>query len=508
MVEILPLEYPANVTLLPGATQHWPDLFQEPVEATSVVRGIVDPSLVDGTSVLVVGPHDIVWLQALATRLRLTVVVRGIPDAAAIGRSLPAVSVYCGDVAALPPEVAEFDAVVAATDLARVLPLESEARPWRTLHDEVAARLRPGGTLVIGIENDLGLHRLNGPANPHSRNGNQDWAPLATWDATRPRTSEQVALLGGGTGVGEVWTLYPNWRRVTVAHTGELSAESTAGRDAAVLDAAVWPLFGPDPVWYLQSSAAAGRVPDFAAGWLLIEGADAEAAEPRVFRTASTGALVDVPPAEASSHSLLGALSDALASHDLVESRRLLRAWAEWVRTTNGPASLGTTLVTRDRTCETIAVRAEVGPTPWQALAELVALVWGRGWRVPWPSPTTPEEMLNLLGAMAGLGELPADEIAALRIQVPADPDTVRRMDRQELHALISRNNERIAALQSRVKWNELQYVSNKVTRKAKSVGGRGVRFAKRGAKKALRVVGFSRGPAASETSPAAPPRP
>jgi hypothetical protein len=385
--------------------------------------------------------------------------------------------------------------------------LESEARPWRALYDEVAARLRLGGTLVLGIENDLGLHRLNGPANPHSRNWNQDWAPLATWDATRPRTSAQVALLGGEAGA-DVWTLYPTWRRATVAHTGALSPRDKVSRDAAVLDAAVWPLFGPDPVWYLQSSAAADRVPDFAAGWLLISGADAEATGRRVVRTSSTGAPVDVPEADASARGLLGALSDALAAHDLVESRRLLRAWAEWVRTTNGPASLGTTLVTPDGTCATIAVRDEVGPTPWQALAELVAIVWGRGWRVPWPSPTTPEEMLNLLGAMAGLGELPADELAALHVQAPADPDTVRRMDRQELHALISRNNERIAALQSRVNWNELQYVSNKVARKATSVGGKGVRFAKRGAKKALRLVGLTRGPAPVPAPPVEAPRP
>ncbi len=502
MVEILPLEYPDNVTLLPGATQHWPDLTEGPVQTTSVLREIIDPQIPDGASVLVVGAHEVDWLITLASRAAVTVVTRGIADAATIGRALPKVSVYCGDPVRLPDEVTGFDAVIAATDLARVLPLESDIRPWRAVYDDVAARLRPGGTLVVGIENDLGLHRLNSPANPRSRNWNQDWAPLATWDATRPRTTDQVAALADAA----VWTVYPQWQRVTVAHTGELSATEKISRDAAVLDAAVWPLFGPDPVWYLQSSAAADRTGDFAAGWLLISG-DAQPAQ--VLRAASTAECVDVPAAPSDDYrGLLGSLADAMSAEDLVEIRRLVRAWAEWVRETNAPAALGTALVSFEGECASIAVRAEVGPTPWQALAELVSIAWGRGWRVPWPSPTTPSEMVSLLGAMAKLGELPADQLAALHIEAPADPEAVRRMDRQELAALIARNNERIAALDSRARWTELQYVSNKAAKKARAVGGRGMRFAKRGAKKALRVAGLYKGPAAQPVEPTDAPRP
>lgn len=488
MVEILALDYPANVVLLPGATQHWRDLTQAPVAQTSIISALVDPHIADGASVLVVGAHDVEWLRRLAARTELTVLVRCIPDASDIATALSGVTVYCGDPASLPETVAGFDVVVAATDLGRVLPLESEARPWASLYTDVTSRARQGGVTVVGIENDLGMHRLNGPANPRSRSWDRDWAPMATWDASRPRTSAQVAALADG----PIWVLYPEWEKVTAAHTGELTPEATVSRDAAVLDAAVLPLFGPDPAWYVQAAAAAGHTADWAAGWLLVAGA--VKGSPTILRETRAHTVGEVSAApNATARSLLGALSDALAAQNLTTIRDLLQGWGRWVHATNAPASFGTTLVDAEGNYSTFGGREDVGPTTWQALGELVAIIRGRGWRVPWPSPTSDEEMLSLLGAMAKLGELGPDELSAAIVEIPQDPDALRRLDRQELVALVGRNNEQLHALRSRLRWNELQFVSTKVINKSKAVGKRGVRFAKRGARKALSVAGLSK---------------
>ncbi len=475
MVDIGKLTYPDNVQLVPGATQHWPDLEIESVRQTSLVRRICEPHIPDGASVLAVGPQELDWLVSLAARTQLTVVTRGILDAAAIAAALPDVTVYCGDPVHLPSGVAAFDVVLAVTDLARVLPIESDARPWRTMYDELAGLRGDGGRLIIGIENDLGLHRLAGPANPRSRDADSDWAPLATWDETRPRTRRQVEALGDG----ELWTCYPTWTGLRVAHTGELSPEAVVSRDAAVLDAAVMPLFGPDPAWYVQSAAAADRVRDLAAGWIHIGGVRGKA---QVWRTDNAGAVHAVPAAPTmDARSLLGIVADALAAHDLPALRRWLPLWSQRVGAGGTPSSLGVTLVTPEGGLATIGGAGDVGRSPWQELALLVAIIRGRGWRTPWPAPTSDDEMLALLGAMAGLGELSPAELERLRVAVPPDPDSLRRLDRHELIALVERSSEQIDALRSRLDWTELQYVTNKVSRRARTTVGKAKGLVKRG---------------------------
>lgn len=475
MVSIQKLSHPDNVVLIPGATQNWPDLQVEAVHQTSLVRRIVDPHIPDDANVLAVGPHELDWLTGLARRTRLTVVTRGIPDAAVIAEALPDITVYCGDPARLPAGLGAFDVVVSLTDFARVLPLESDARPWASMYAELAALVGEGGRLIVGIENDLGLHRLAGPANPRSRNWDRDWAPLATWDETRPRTRRQVDALG----TGSLWTLYPGWESPTVAHTGKLAPEAVAGRDAAVLAAAVVPLFGPDPIWYVSAATAADRVRDLAAGWIHIGGAtDAT----QVLRTDHNGEVHEAPVAPGAEYrSLLGVIADQMAAHDQPGLRRTLSAWAAWLAESGEPSGLGTTLVGPDLALATIGGPGDGGRTAWQELAWLVAVIRGRGWRTPWPSPTSDDELLALLGAMAKLGELSPAELERLRVTVPPDPDSLRRLDRQELVALIQRNTEQINALRSRLNWTELQYVSSKMTRKAKAGVGKAKGVAKRG---------------------------
>lgn len=498
MVSIRQLSYPDNVIIVPGATQHWPDLEVDPVRQTSLMRHIAEQHIRDGATVLAVGPHELDWLVSLAGRTQLTVVTRGIPDAATIGVALPDITVYCGDPGRLPTGVGAFDVVLAVTDLARVLPIESDDRPWRTLHDELRALVAPGGRLILGIENDLGLHRLAGSANPLARNDDSDWAPVATWDESRPRTAAQAGDLGA-----EVWTCYPRWQEVGVAQTGELSPEQAASRDAAVLDAAVTPLLGPDPAWYLTAAAAAGRTPDLAAGWIVVaavgtggdassSGADRAAAGAQVLRTDGAGEVVQVPAAPtAAARSALGVIVTAMAAHDLPTLRRTLTAWAAGVAGER-PAALGTTLITPDHDLATIGAPGDAELTPWQELARLVALIRGRAWRTPWPAPTTGDELLALLGAMAGLGELSDAELGRLRVAVPLGDDEYNHFDRHELVAHIARQNELIATLRSRVTWSELQFVTKKMSRLAVHAAKKGVRIVRGGSARLRGLVGRS----------------
>lgn len=475
MVDIRKLEVPDTVTLLPGATQYLSDADATPVEMTAAVKQIVG----DLTGrVLVVGAHPVAWLAQQALTCDMTVVVRGIPDAAQIATEAGKAAVFCGSLASFSER--GFDTVVSLTDLSRVLSLEEDPRTWRQVFDDLCSRVSEGGRLICGIENDRGLHRLVGPANPRSSDGDLDWDLMATWDRSRPRTAEQVAAVAEG----QVWSCYPRWRKTVVVDAGELSPGQRAARDAAVFTAAARPLFGPDPLWHVEAAAAADRTRDIAAGWLLDT---APASRTGAWRTARDLSAQELSPVDASARPLMAVVGELLAANDVPRLREHLQAWAQWHQAhPETSADLALTVIGEGGEFESIAASGEGPLDAWAALASLVAIARGRGWRLPWPSPMSDETIVSILGAMARLPYRSRDQLSKLIVVVPSNPDELSALDKHELIARLERETAQVHTLRSRSNWTELQFVTTKVQKKVKTTKSRAVRAVRKVLKKAL----------------------
>ncbi len=82
-------------------------------------------------------------------------------------RDLPAVEVFVGRVDDLPPQPS-YDLVTCIGVFEYAAGGGAEPEPYQTFLDHIAAVLRPGGTLVLGIENRIGVKYLAGAPEDHS----------------------------------------------------------------------------------------------------------------------------------------------------------------------------------------------------------------------------------------------------------------------------------------------------------------------------------------------------
>lgn len=590
MARIVELTYPGNVILLPGATQNWRDLPEpdgpagpagiggtnapggadapggpdHPGTATArldlpaddperwvdpstgdipgpgatapLLHGLVDRLLAglptDRRRVLVVGPHDPRLLARIAAQAELTVVVRAIPDAAAIGAALPGATVLCGNLADARRHAGTYDLVVALDDVTRVHSLEDAPRAWRELADEVVACVAEGGSLALGVENDLGLHRLLAARSEEARDLDANWSPLMTWDASRPRTPRQVAEYAEAvaatlTGPATVRQLFPDWRAPHTAGS-QLDRADRPLRDllAALAGRPVGDRPAAPGLVQRRAVAMADRWPEVCAGWVLLWGPatpveDGPALlqargdgrtirwvagpDGRVHRTLARTdpAGVDpdlvpvvVPPL---GRTLLLDLVEAATASDTPRLRRVLGAWRDALDARTDPdgrlpaayadARFGNLLAGTDASderdnddlgngCEagTAPVPLEPGPAGtdlaearWLALADLLA-TWRRaGIRTPWPSSMHPHTVFRALASMAGI---PAPDDVDRYWPGPVAGAGEEPMTGQEMRAVIARQREQLRGAWSRFHWDERAYL----TYRAEDLAGRIVR--------------------------------
>ena len=156
MADIVELSHPDNVELVAGAVQNWADL-PAPAAAEPLLRSVRAARLAGARRCLVVGPHAPALLREVAGRVELTVAVRAIVDAAAIGEACPTARVRCGQLPDALAGLGTFDLVVALDDVTRTQSLEAEPLPWADLAGAIRAAVAPGGTLLLAVENDLGV---------------------------------------------------------------------------------------------------------------------------------------------------------------------------------------------------------------------------------------------------------------------------------------------------------------------------------------------------------------
>jgi len=372
--------------LIGGEMLLWSDL--DGTHGPGPVRGRALAPLLDAVTgrTLVAGPHDPTLLPGDTTLL-----LRGLIDAEALADRF---AVLCGGPAKLPTE-SPWDTVVALDGLGRLGSAEDPQLPWGEALDQLLAVLRPGGTLLLGVENFLGLHRLVAmpPAPTDS-----DWTPVAAYDQTRPAglAAVQARLQAAGLTISRTYATFPSPVTPAALLDTDLLADPTRrGAVEAMLSSAGTPADDvlADPRRLAIDAVRHGAAADLAPGWIFVAHRDPAPTPERDYPPAG-----DNLPAGRTLEDLL--LSAAL-ERDLAAMRTLLVAWQSGAAA-GVPA--GQVIVTADRGQVALA---EAG-TPAAALHEFAVTVLSGGFAHPWPAPAGATDLTLILAAMAGVELDPA----------------------------------------------------------------------------------------------------
>lgn len=311
--------------MIGGEMPHWSD--PSPAGGPAL-REIVTMARGD---TLIVGPHSPELIEAVPGG-RVTVLVRGLPDAEALA-ARPGIEVWCGSLEKL-PAVPAYDTVLALAGPDRAVSAESAGLAWSDALHLLLAVLRPGGRLLLGCENPAGLHRLLAlPAEP----GDQSWGAPASDDPTRPVSLGALRdrLTAAGLGVLRDYAAYPapHAPRALVSPVA-LGDPGLHGFLRGALPRAAVPdepmLADPrDPTGQLLNS---GLAAELAPGWVVVAGPEGSPPPPeavfdsgRLERSGGGWAFAGqpVPPGR----NLLEALLAAARAHDLPVVRALVTAW-------------------------------------------------------------------------------------------------------------------------------------------------------------------------------------
>ncbi|HET6483487.1 MAG TPA: class I SAM-dependent methyltransferase, partial [Actinoplanes sp.] len=129
-----------------------PSFTEDRPRAGGALFGYLTAQFPAGAEVLVAGPHTDELIDALAARSTVTCLVRSEPEA--IELDARGITVLCGTLPKLP--VAErYDVVVALDGLDRLCSVEEDQFDWDECLQALKRVLRPGGTLLLAVENEL-----------------------------------------------------------------------------------------------------------------------------------------------------------------------------------------------------------------------------------------------------------------------------------------------------------------------------------------------------------------
>lgn len=215
---------PLNLQLIGGEMFTWSD--RDPARGRPPVRGeVLAPVLAaavrPGGRVLLAGPHDPSLVDILIQRgVDLVHLVRSYPDAQELVERYQretAVTICCGGLEKLAPEP-PFDTIIALDDLGRLSSVEGADLTWGEAFDLLMAALRAGGTLLLGVENFLGLHRLVDLPSAYADVSDAAWAPVGEFDPSRPGglAATTDRLRAAELAVAGVYAAYPTPEAPTV----------------------------------------------------------------------------------------------------------------------------------------------------------------------------------------------------------------------------------------------------------------------------------------------------
>ena len=363
-----------NPRLLGDEMLQWSDL--DGTHGPGPVRGPALAPLLSGVRgrTLVAGPHH-PDLIGLLPGDDLTLLVRGVADGEALAGLFPNATVHCGGLATFVAGQA-FDTVVALAGLERLTSAEGVEQPWGQTLEQLLALLRPGGTILLAVENHFGLHRLVAlPSSPDD----SSWTAAAAHDPTRPAGLSRVRARLGGT--VRSYVTYPDpLAPALLLDTDVLADDSVDGAVAALISGAFQPAAPvlTDPRRLAVAAVRHGTAADLAPGWVF-----------------TTGPAPEPTPALPAGRTLHDLLLQAALERDLPAVRDLLTGWLD------GP-SAG---VPADRIVVgplgQVTALAPAGE-PAEALRHFAAVLIDEGHPHPWPVPTGPADLARTLAAMTG----------------------------------------------------------------------------------------------------------
>lgn len=281
----------SRITLLGGEMLNWSDLSRGEGQgrgpfASPLVVPVLSQLLDKETTALIVGPTAPWLLERFADLVgSLDIVVRSWPDAHSLNLRLNGkpVRIFCGGFDKFSQPAGHYDVVLALDGIPRAFSADSVDMPWLDALHKLRDLVKPGGRLVLGVTNGMGLDAMLDADRTVKPPTDDMWPTSSEIDLEAPPGLDAVraALASAGLHVDEHYAVYPEatktslmvHEKVLSGHTGdEVLAIVTSAAFAHGLGAR--PVL-TDPRRMAREMMRHGTGLSLAPGWMFVTGTEA-----------------------------------------------------------------------------------------------------------------------------------------------------------------------------------------------------------------------------------------